>query len=165
MMCCGALLLTCRACVRTAEGVLDTVSWRRAIEFLLSSSRAGPASLDGNEAKGLSVHLQRLFALCDIEAHGIIGVSEFACSLAALTAGSVSQKLTAAFRLYDADSDEKVTKTELYKLTRSLFRGVAACALLKQANESNMFWCNLPPSSLPLLLLQVITPAHDFRML
>ncbi len=87
------------------EGVLDAKSWRAAILYLLK--RSSPAASGTNtewEIKGLSKQLDSLFALCDIDSHGIMGVSELACALAVLTSGSAGSKLQAAFRLFDGDS-------------------------------------------------------------
>jgi Ca2+-binding EF-hand superfamily protein len=91
----------------------------------------------------LSVHmdpfvtyaLDSLFAAFDRNEDGCVDVVDFGVGFTMLASGSKSDKLSLAFRLFDADGDGFLTKLELWKFFRSFLTMLVAIAKSPVSDE------------------------------
>eukprot|EP01112_Ceratiomyxa_fruticulosa_P013124 TRINITY_DN3673_c0_g3_i1.p1 TRINITY_DN3673_c0_g3~~TRINITY_DN3673_c0_g3_i1.p1 ORF type:complete len:222 (+),score=37.58 TRINITY_DN3673_c0_g3_i1:63-668(+) len=97
----------------------------------ISASIESDGVIDMNEfqeALGLrnSVFAQRIFQIFDINRDNVVNFKEFVCGLSVFcTKGTVDEKLTFSFKLYDADGDGYISKEELYGMLKaSLFDNI-----------------------------------------
>ncbi len=72
--------------------------------------------------------LDALFASFDRNGDGVVDVADFGVGLSLLAAGSKSDKLSLAFRLFDADDDGFLNKVELWMFFRSFLSMLVAIA-------------------------------------
>ncbi|KFO79462.1 Calsenilin, partial [Cuculus canorus] len=62
-----------------------------------------------------------LFDAFDADGNGAICFQDFAVGLSVLLRGTVRQKLTWAFNLYDVNKDGRITKTEMLEIMKAIY--------------------------------------------
>ncbi|NWH77488.1 CSEN protein, partial [Piaya cayana] len=68
-----------------------------------------------------SAYAQFLFDAFDADGNGAICFQDFAVGLSVLLRGTVQQKLTWAFNLYDVNKDGCITKEEMLEIMKSIY--------------------------------------------
>lgn len=102
-------------------GVLDRAAFRGAIARALREAGAAPAAFRDSPERAAAL-LDTIFFLFDTDQNGVVDSSELAAGLSVLCQGSRDDKVSATFRLYDADGDGFISLAEMQKYLTSVFR-------------------------------------------
>ncbi|KDO22666.1 hypothetical protein SPRG_10981 [Saprolegnia parasitica CBS 223.65] len=101
------------------DGVLDRKAFYHAFERLMQGGSA--------EAETPQV-IARLFSAFDSDGNGVVDFCELSSGLSLLCAGSQSEKVEAAFALYDVNKDGFIAYHEMVSYLTAVFRVLAAFA-------------------------------------
>ncbi|TMW58082.1 hypothetical protein Poli38472_013556 [Pythium oligandrum] len=98
------------------EGTLSKEAFRRAFAELKKDSS------DQGSADRLRLLVDRIFALFDADNNGVVDFSELASGLSVLCGGTESDKVRAAFNLYDVNHDSYISLGEMRLYLTSVFK-------------------------------------------
>lgn len=106
------------AACASVQGELSRAAFTECVQkIMLEGPRLSP-----DDALRAEIACDRLFDALDINHDGHVDFQELASGLSILAGGSRDDKVRAAFKLYDTNSDGSISKNEMYQYLLSVYR-------------------------------------------